>query len=1476
MKNNSKRICALLLAIVMCIGCVVPVFAETSNVHTHAEAVCPGENAEHTMTNCTNVFVRTAPAECGKIGYDLYECTTCHTPIATNWTNVDSEGHTWGEYVQTKAPTCFEEGEKVRNCTKCGAKDDPASVAKREHDITIDKVGNYVCKDGIPAWKEWCTYEDCDYEVEHVAEPGHDCEREIVEILKAPTCYETGLAKVACKHPHCSYAKADVVVLTTTANNAVGPHSWVFASITKEATCGTAASGTVKCSVCGAVADVVANGAVAEVTVKYVAIVDNAPVEKTVVIDVTSLGFAPTGVHNFTDDVPASTPSCEGTGVLAHSKCGMCGAITLDKTVASPVVVPESATVVPATDHDWEDFAEVPSNCTTAGTKAHSKCKTCGTITLDRTAATLVKVEASALVIAPAHSYDLTGAPVAESQPTCTKFGFKFYGCTICGMPASASGNENINLPANEAGWVSAGVYRIPMLPHDCTETVTPGTCTTPTVTVYDCNDCDYIKTVTGNVPGHTWVSVKYEATCQHDGYTFDYCSVCALVSGADASDGISIVECVTVRIETTAEAAGTLAVTDSKGKYNKVDKDPDNHEWDPAKQVVATSPTCTAPGESLDYCPYCSVYEKNPIPAEGHNTYDYVSTVQPTCEVDGYLVYKCSVCGGNEVHLTPAQLTENHDDYAVNSVLDLEALGHEASTVVANHVAPTCSANGSDRYNCVRFGQNGCTYYVTEVLDSSNNKPLYPALDHKYSDGTSSKYTVTTDPHCVVSDTALTGENGYVTEKCYQCDYSAKIADIIFDWNNPDHHPGAIKNPDTVYHNGVKYDTPALADQAAIAAGATEADGLYRKGDCEKSQLVDYSCPNCSKTFFAEDDSMVGSHQGTPAGYDAPDCTNAGTYAHYECTVCKDENGNPNKILVNADGDHVIYKDASELVISATGHTWTAQTGSAATCTSSGVKAHYTCTCGAISLDGKTTTTESLAIDALDHKWGEKGGAVAPSCDVAGVLAHHECEMCDAVSLDGTTVATSIVDPALSHNYIHSTLVPPACVDAGYQYHYCNICGDEYVDNYKYPLGHKFQDVNKVGETCAVAGTMAHVKCTECGELFAEGTTDVLSESYVTAESLVISATGKHVYANGSPIKNTCAPGVRFEPSATCDVCKGEISIEHTALEKNDVDATCTEYGYTVEYCKDCGHEEVTTKKAEFAPTGHNYQWVVTTPAEMYKGGVESYKCVAGNGSKGCGDVKETRATDPIGGIEFSYELDNAIVSGAEYVNGGIVKLTVNYKAANVNLASVNIRLNYDSSVLSYHSGDFVCNAVDAATELRIFDINNAKIGGAGDGFVVINATTTGFGETTKDKTLNGEGVFAVIYFNIKKNVDEAPIWFAVDKTASVSPSLVLEADGDKVATNFGAEVDGKVINAPTKSLGDIDQDDRFTSADTLEFLGIAKKYSQNPATGYSAVADINQDGIIGSDDYEIIRDVILGSIDPAKIGDYAAAVIK
>ena len=1556
MKNNSKRICALLLAIVMCIGCVVPVFAapDKAGREPHADGVtCPGAGEEHTMANAPYVFVKIVPAKCGEWGYTVYECETCKAPILTDWTQLEGEeDHAYGAWTLVTDPTCDTYGKATKTCTREGCGDvvtvEPADeteylaflaqyvgegleiVNKRSHKWDTNKPDDYICDDVVDVtfWDKWCTYDDCDCgklatgEFDPAYNDGIDeqvtnehCVRYVDRIVTAPTCYANGVAVVKCRN--CSYESLEVVVNAT--NSGLG-HVWAkLGDFTTAPTCGKAGSGNAKCSVCGLISPVVEG----KVTVQYY--VGTEPKTEQITVD----GFAATGIHSFTVDQTGSAANCENTGIKDHKKCANCDAVSLDGTT----VASAADLVIPKKGHEWSPVEAKAHTCEKDGVKAHFECSVCHKLTFDKNADPIVYIAPADTVDPAKHDYDLT-VPVAKRDATCTLYGFWFYGCGVCGTPAESNGSGAGNTPIPSTApagseWVSNGVLRLPKLPHrlvDPKPVISAGSCTEDYVVAEDCLDCDYYKEVPTTAPGHTWKTVTYAQNCKFDGYKFDYCEVCGFKAGANTADGIAIDECVEVRKGTATEAEATAANPATNGKYDVVAADPNNHKWDEVKTNVTTPATCTTMGKAVKFCVLCSDYYNVDLPALGHNNAFYVDEVAPKCGVDGYYIYKCSRCedDSTKVNIKAHEMVSTHPDYATKyDATKHVALKHTFVTKAdvlktdlptnyifvhdetdPRYVAPVptgadCTTPGYDTYKCVN---PGCTETHT-FSKKADGTHIYPALDHKEA-GVSKYETITVLPNCKPADTnndgvvELVGVDGKKYEKCALCGDEKNEVAIVFNWQNPDHHrdpadPSKVAGvyADTKWHNGVEYPTAAEAD--AAAGTGNEANGIMRIGSCDVSEIVEYYCDVCKYTFHVIDDSMVGDHvvkAGTDVPLDAADCLTAGEYRHYECQTCN------KKVYVNADGEHVVYEDASVLVIPALGHDFSAgiTAEDPADCTTAGVKAYYECArCHNKYLTNETNNTANktdaeLVIAALDHKWGAKGGAVAPSCGVAGVLAHHECERCDAVSLDGENAcaASAIVDPALTHSWVHSTAVTVTCVTPGYQYHYCTNCGDEYVDGYVYPLGHVFEDKAIVEANCGTDGKEAHKFCDVCDKQFAADETNLTSTNYKSDDDLKINKTGIHKNAAGKTIVDICTDTVEDRKCVGCDQTIGKAH-PTDKYKTNHVDATCTEYGYDAWVCSECKDFGKTADSAIEEPTGHNFEWIETLAPGMYTTGLETLVCVNANCDAhdivGYGkifastdDIKDgdtaldengqrvalvapessTRVLAARGGIEFSYEIDNAIYSGAEYVNGGKIKLTIKYKAANVDLASIALRLNYNADVLTFKSGDFKCAATDADGK-ALFDINNAAIGGKTAGYIVVTAKTFGFGEEPVDKALDGEGIFAEVYFNINKDVDDgAAIDFAIEKDG-LSKSMILKSDNTEVVANFGAEdINGKVVATTTVSLGDIVIDDNYTAADEIKFLDIA--FSKN----YVAAADINQDGIIGSDDYMLLQDLLLGNI--------------
>ena len=63
---------------------------------------------------------KTVKPTCTEDGYTVYKCS-CGESYKTNGTA--ALGHSWGEWKTTKEPTTAAEGEKQRNCTRCGEKE---------------------------------------------------------------------------------------------------------------------------------------------------------------------------------------------------------------------------------------------------------------------------------------------------------------------------------------------------------------------------------------------------------------------------------------------------------------------------------------------------------------------------------------------------------------------------------------------------------------------------------------------------------------------------------------------------------------------------------------------------------------------------------------------------------------------------------------------------------------------------------------------------------------------------------------------------------------------------------------------------------------------------------------------------------------------------------------------------------------------------------------------------------------------------------------------------------------------------------------------------------------------------------------------------------------------------------------------------------------------------------------------------------
>ena len=168
----------------------------------------------------------------------------------------------------------------------------------------------------------------------------------------------------------------------------------------------------------------------------------------------------------------------------------------------------------------------------------------------------------------------------------------------------------------------------------------------------------------------------------------------------------------------------------------------------------------------------------------------------------------------------------------------------------------------------------------------------------------------------------------------------------------------------------------------------------------CTGNGNIEYwVCTGCKKTFaddlgekeLNEEDLVVKAtghnleaHEAVEAG-----CTSAGNSAYWSCDRCKGYFG-------DAEGKTLI--DENSWVIAATGHNMTEHKAVAATCTTAGNSAYWSCDqCKGYFSDseGKTPIEEnSWVIAATGHNMTEHK-AVAATCTTAGNSAYWSCDQC-------------------------------------------------------------------------------------------------------------------------------------------------------------------------------------------------------------------------------------------------------------------------------------------------------------------------------------------------------------------------------------------------------------------------------------------------------------------------------------------------
>ncbi|MBR3738372.1 MAG: hypothetical protein IKN26_06505, partial [Eubacterium sp.] len=222
-----------------------------------------------------------------------------------------------------------------------------------------------------------------------------------------------------------------------------------------------------------------------------------------------------------------------------------------------------------------------------------------------------------------------------------------------------------------------------------------------------------------------------------------------------------------------------------------------------------------------------------------------------------------------------------------------------------------------------------------------------------------------------------------------------------------------------------------------------------------------------------------------------AATCTTAGNSAYYSCDRC-------NKYFSDSEGNTEI--EADSWVISATGHNMTTHAAVAATCTTAGNSVYYSCDrCNKFFSDSEGNTeiaNGSWVIAATGHNMTTHA-AVAATCTTAGNSAYYSCDRCNKFFSDAegnTEIAeNSWVIGALGHNMTPHAANAATCTAAGNSaYWSCDRCNKFFSDaegeteiaenSWVIPAtGHTEETIPAVAATCTTAGATAGVKCSVC-----------------------------------------------------------------------------------------------------------------------------------------------------------------------------------------------------------------------------------------------------------------------------------------------------------------------------------------------------------------------------------------------------------
>ena len=1141
-------------------------------------------NTTYTCITCNATKIETIPATghkydakvtdptCTTKGYTIHTCSCGHSYVDSY---VDAKGHSMSGWVEIVAPTCTKVGEERNDCSVCDYYETKEVSALGHNHVT--EVTAPTCTE-----KGYTTYK-CSCGDKYVADYKDALGHTYSEKVTAPTCTEKGYTTYTCS---CGDTYDGAY------EDALG-HAWDDGKVTIAPTCTKAGVMTYACH-CGETKTTVIpatghnyNEVVTAPTctekgyttytcknencghnyvANYVDTIDHTYSEKVTAPTCTEEGYTTytcscghsykdnevnaTG-HSWDNGKVTTAPTCTKAGVMTYAcHCG-------ETKTAS----------VPATDHNYNETVTAPT-CTTKGYTTYTcKNENCGH--------SYVKDYVDALN----HNYDET-----VTAPTCTSKGYTTYTCKVenCGHSYIADyvdeiehtyGNNEITKHPTcittgvETETCECGAKKTTVIPetgHSYEKKITAPTCTTKGYTTYTCSCGDKYVADYENALGHTYSENVTDPTCTEQGYTTYTCSCGDTYVGAYKDALGHTWDNGKVTVAPTCTKTGVMTYTCHCGEKETEEIEALGHSHE-AKEVVL--PTCTEKGYTTYECSCGDKYVADYKDALNHNYKEVVTA--PTCTTKGYTTYTCENCVhsyvGNYVNEKEHAFgnKEVTDPTCTKAGVEVETCecGAQKTTVIpatghthkAEVTAPTCTAKGYTTYTC----SCGDTYKADYVDEKG----------HEYS-------ASVTAPTCTAG--------GYTTYTCADCNDS-----YVSDATSAPGHSWDIKKPTCT---GDQVCT--VCGEKVEALGHSVVLASTDEATCTSAQINHYKCANCDYGY----DEIVGSPIAHDlSGVSATLTLKAGETCvyieHYECNSCH--------------GD-VVGKEVTKH------EKYTAEITIPATCQTEGVK---TLTCAAC----RETKNETIPVDTtLGHKWDEgvlEGTNRTYTCQNDG--CGQTKSVYDASGETSTTVDSgalkdelALKDANLDFSGIDNDIQGNVTIGAG-----------TLTDEDKNNLQISKEALGQVGDNPIYNFTMedsngsaitkfngGKVTITIPYVLEEDEDVDSIAIWYIEGETLVsIPATYNNGYVTFETDHFSYYTVTKLTPTQRCEV------YGHN-FKETVVDATCTEAGYTLNYCIRCGYSEKSYAD-DAKPLGHDYKFVIIK-ATCTADGKTVYTCSECNGS--------------------------------------------------------------------------------------------------------------------------------------------------------------------------------------------------------------------------------------------------------------------